>query len=369
MPHGVTSAFRHNTLDQLTGYTIPNQTAATVYDAAGNRTTHTVNGTPRTLTYNVANRLTNDGGLAVTHDANGSVTQYGSASLTWDVRGRLVQVVDGATVTSFGYDCFNRRVSKTVNGVTKRYLWLGDDLAAEGDANWNVTASYFFEPGVDQPISRTDGSGTVYYLADHAGSVTALARPDGTLIGRYSYTPWGEYSADAGMPAQPLLWTGRELDETGLYYLRGRYYNPANGRFLSEDPAGLEANLNLYLFALDSPIGQRDPFGLWNTSLSDGGGGGGGARSDPLRNFVAGMGDVLTFGTLPTVRRGIGTLLGIGDPNDMVGFDSDAYRYGQYAGLADAAGITVGAGALWLGYRVTAAGACGLPGLASIRFK
>ncbi len=44
----------------------------------------------------------------------------------------------------------------------------------------------------------------------------------------------------AGMPNQPLRWTGRELDETGLYYLRGRYYNPGPGRFLSEDPAGLE---------------------------------------------------------------------------------------------------------------------------------
>jgi len=36
----------------------------------------------------------------------------------------------------------------------------------------------------------------------------------------------------------PLLWTGRELDETGLYYLRGRYYTPNCGRFLSEDPVG-----------------------------------------------------------------------------------------------------------------------------------
>ena len=47
------------------------------------------------------------------------------------------------------------------------------------------------------------------------------------------------------MPSQPLMWTGRELDETGLYYLRGRYYSPTLGRFISEDPAGLGANIGL----------------------------------------------------------------------------------------------------------------------------
>jgi len=54
--------------------------------------------------------------------------------------------------------------------------------------------------------------------------------------------PLGEVvSQDADLPTQPLKWTGRELDETGLYYLRGGYYSPTLGRFLSEDPAGLGA--------------------------------------------------------------------------------------------------------------------------------
>src|SRR5262249_9998747 len=184
------------------------------------------------------------------------VTQYGTAALTWDARGRLVQVVSGGTTSTFQYDCLNRRVAKTVNGVTKRYLWLGADLAAETDANYAVTASYFFQPGVDQPTSRTAATRTTYYLQDNAGSVRALTRADGTLIGRYAYSPFGTLlSSDPGMPAQPLLWTGRELDETGLYYLRGRYYNPGIGRFLSEDPAGPGAGLNPYLFAFNGPVG------------------------------------------------------------------------------------------------------------------
>src|SRR5262245_39687818 len=141
---GVTSTFTPDALDQLTAYSVPGESATLAYSATDNRTSQTVNGTPKTLTYGAADRLTADGSLTVVHDTNGSVTQYGTAALTWDARGRLVQVVSGGTTSTFQYDCLNRRVAKTVNGVTKRYLWLGADLAAETDANYAVTASYFF---------------------------------------------------------------------------------------------------------------------------------------------------------------------------------------------------------------------------------
>jgi RHS repeat-associated protein len=143
-------------------------------------------------------------------------------------------VVDGGTTTQFFYDCFGRRVGKSVNGVLTRYVYLGADLCAEADASWNQTAAYFYQPEVDRPVTRTDAAGTVWYLQDLAGSVTALARNDGTLYGRYHYSPWGEVvSTDAGMPFQPLKWTARELDGTGLYYLRSRYLLASTGRFLS----------------------------------------------------------------------------------------------------------------------------------------
>gem|GEM_PF-6753040 len=118
-------------------------------------------------------------------------------------------------------------------------------------------------------MSRTTGAGTIHYLQDGQGSVTALTNGSGGLIGRYHYTPWGEGWADAGLPSQPLKWTGRELDETGLYYLRGRYYLPSLGRFMSEDPGGLAASLNLYTFAHNSPVLRWDPFGAADASNLD----------------------------------------------------------------------------------------------------
>jgi RHS repeat-associated protein len=339
--NGTTSTFGYSTLDQLTSSTVPNQTVTLIYDVAGNRTSQTVNSTPKTLVYNTANRLTSDGGASVVHDANGSITQDGSTTYSWDVRGRLTQVVSGSITLQFTYDCFNRRVTKTTNGVTKRYVWLGSDLAVEADSSWNVLASYFYQPGVDAPISRTDNSGsTVYYLADDAGSVTALANSTGSVLGRYYYSPWGEVvSQDSGLPTQPLKWTGRELDETGLYYLRGRYYSPTLGRFLSEDPAGLGANLNLYLFGLDNPMGCRDPFGLCgsNGGSSDydptAGGFSFGPPGHPWFSFdgesantagkqLCGVGDGFTsglcFGWKPSANAGVY------DPNSAAGMAANA---------------------------------------------
>jgi RHS repeat-associated protein len=48
----------------------------------------------------------------------------------------------------------------------------------------------------------------------------------------------------------------------GPSYYRARYYNPATGRFLSEDPAGFKGGINRYAYVGDSPENFVDPLGL-----------------------------------------------------------------------------------------------------------
>jgi type VI secretion system secreted protein VgrG len=57
--------------------------------------------------------------------------------------------------------------------------------------------------------------------------------------------------------------TGRENDDAGLLFYRARYYSPATGRFISEDPLGLLAGTNLYGYVFSSPTNFVDPTGLW----------------------------------------------------------------------------------------------------------
>jgi len=47
-----------------------------------------------------------------------------------------------------------------------------------------------------------------------------------------------------------------------LVYKRNRYYDPASGRFTSQDPLGLGGGLNVYGFAGGDPVNEDDPFGL-----------------------------------------------------------------------------------------------------------
>jgi RHS repeat-associated protein len=51
-------------------------------------------------------------------------------------------------------------------------------------------------------------------------------------------------------------------EPNGFYYMRARYYDPAVGRFISEDPIGFDGgDVNLYAYVLNNPILFIDPWG------------------------------------------------------------------------------------------------------------
>jgi RHS repeat-associated protein len=61
----------------------------------------------------------------------------------------------------------------------------------------------------------------------------------------------------------PFLFHGQYFDyDTGLIYLRARFYDPYSGMFLEPDPLGYEDSVNLYTGMLNNPVGRRDPTGL-----------------------------------------------------------------------------------------------------------
>ena len=66
----------------------------------------------------------------------------------------------------------------------------------------------------------------------------------------------------------PYMFTGRRFDiETGLYYFRSRYYNPYIGRFMQTDPAGYDADMNLYRYCMNNPLVFVDPTGTLTVSF------------------------------------------------------------------------------------------------------
>lgn len=78
----------------------------------------------------------------------------------------------------------------------------------------------------------------------------------------YAYSPYGETVTLGPDEGNPLQYTGRENDGTGLYYYRARYYDPVLKRFVSNDPIGTKGGINLYAYVGGDPIKHSDPFGL-----------------------------------------------------------------------------------------------------------
>jgi len=85
----------------------------------------------------------------------------------------------------------------------------------------------------------------------------------GTISDTYDYDPFGNPTGSIGSFVQPFKYTGREADaETGLYYYRARYYDPAIGRFLNEDPKRFLSGSNFYSYVKNNSTNLVDPFGL-----------------------------------------------------------------------------------------------------------
>ena len=110
------------------------------------------------------------------------------------------------------------------------------------------------------------------YHCDHRGLPLALIRPDGVVAWRAEYDEWGNVLREDNPDnlEQLIRLPGQQWDkETGLYYNRHRYYDPAQGRYITQDPIGLEGGWNLYAYPLD-PIINIDPLGLTSIIIGNG---------------------------------------------------------------------------------------------------
>lgn len=272
LPNGIVATYSYDAASQLTGITY--KLGATslgdlnyAYDAVGNRTK--ISGTlartnlPPTLstaTYDAANRLTDWNGTGITYDANGNMLNDGTRTYTWDARNRLTSIA-GTVTANFQYDAFGRRIQKTVNGVTTKYLYDGINPVQEFTGS-TPTANLLTGLNIDEYYRRTDGQGTRDFLTDGLGSTLALADNTGAIQTSYTYDPYGNTTTYGQASTNPFQYTGRENDNTGLYFYRARYYSPTYQRFITEDPIGFEGGLNLYTYVDGNPVSLIDPFGL-----------------------------------------------------------------------------------------------------------
>ena len=149
-------------------------------------------------------------------------------------------------------------------GSITRYVYDSEDVLLEYDGTNTFMARYSHGDQVDQPlVLQKAGQGFFYYHSNHQGSITHLTDSSGTVANSYVYDSYGRLLTVAELVVQPYSYTGREFDvESELYFYRARYYDPAAGRFLSEDPIGFNGrDQNLYRYVLSNPVNFVDSDG------------------------------------------------------------------------------------------------------------
>jgi RHS repeat-associated protein len=151
------------------------------------------------------------------------------------------------------YDALGRRVVRQ-DKKTGRTEFTYDGLDVLQDRVYKSdgttsTTNYVNGLGVDDKLKITSDTTSKYFLTDHLGSTVDLADSNGNITESATYDSFGnKLSSNLTTRYQ---YTGREYDEyTGLMFYRARFYDPQIGRFINENPIGLEGGFNLYVYVV-----------------------------------------------------------------------------------------------------------------------
>lgn len=262
-----TSSFTYNSLDQLQSEVIGNDTYSYAYDAGGNITSVSKNGVvQKTFTYGNSqwkDQITKIGNQNVTYNSIGNITGYGNKSYGW-TRAHLLSSFSVSNNSSFYiYNIGGKRIKKTVGGIDTDYIYSGDLLMRQITGSDIIDFSYDY---YGKPIGFNYNGNKYFYIYDCLGNVVNVVDPTGTIQATYSYDAWGNILSSSGAVADinPIRYKGYYYDtESGLYFIKTRYYNPELRRFISPDTefiAGdnLFLGLNMYSYCYSNPLKYID---------------------------------------------------------------------------------------------------------------
>ena len=212
-------------------------------------------------------------GKELTYDEIGNLTSYDGTTYSWNMGRQLAGVENGKSI-QYAYDHTGMRVKKTVDGVTTTYHMAGTLITGETTNGETIWYNYDTQSRL---ISMVYNHVDYFYLRNAQGDIIALIDKAGNKVVEYKYDSWGAIVDISGSMAgnlgkkNPFRYRGYYYDEeTGLYYVCSRYYNPKISRFICADITAvldIQGDLydkNLYAYCDNNPIVRADRGGeLW----------------------------------------------------------------------------------------------------------
>lgn len=285
---GKTSTFKYDKRNQLIREDnhLLNKTFAYAYDLGGNMTRmeeyaftkadKALPETPVKIIHGTFDSTWKDqlliwNGVSMTYDAIGNMVKKGNTTYTW-TQGRKLSTVNNGKKIQYFYDHTGRRVRKTVDGVTTDFRMAGELLMSQkaGDVT-----TYFSYDSAGNLIGMSAGSNRYFYTRNAQNDITGLIDENGVSVVQYQYDSWGKLLGITGSLAStigkrnPFRYRGYYYDdETGMYYLQSRYYDPEIKRFICADDIDNVSDLqempiekNLYIYCDNNPIARIDTNG------------------------------------------------------------------------------------------------------------
>lgn len=173
----------------------------------------------------------------------------------------------------FTYNGDGLRTQKTVRSAKTpdiaketNYVYDRQHVILELDSSGKLSTRYI--RGINYIARMNQAEKYTYYLYNGHGDVVQTVTASGEVQNQYDYDVFGNRTLTIEVYAESIQYAGEFYDaESGLYYLRARYYDPYTARFISEDSyRGEDTNplsLNLYTYAHNNPILFLDPTGHW----------------------------------------------------------------------------------------------------------
>jgi RHS repeat-associated protein len=236
------------------------------YDNAGNRLTKNDGSIQEEYTYDEANKLleVTNGSVFKSYTYNGAggvasvaINSATTATIDWDVEGRLVEIV-GSGATTYTYNGIGQCVVKS-GSTTATYLLADDSI--DSPVLDDGSATYHRGNGL---IAETRSGNDKFYHADALGTTRAITDSGGSVTDTLTTDAFGLTVSSSGSTPTPFGFAGQhgyQSDaDTGLMRLGHRYYDASVGRFLSRDP--IQDGYNWYSYCNNDPVNKIDPEGL-----------------------------------------------------------------------------------------------------------
>ena len=275
-------SFTYDELARLTGVSAAGSSWTIAYDANGNRTSTTLNGTTRAYTTpatsNKLSGLTNPA-RSLGYDVAGNITSDSASYATGnsDLAGRLSLLINSGVFTFYSYDGSGQRLRKFASsGATSTVIFVydqGGQLLGEYSNTGAAIREYVWLGNTPVAVFTPDPANVanpplVYYIhTDHLNTPRVVLNTANVVRWNWLAEPFGTTAPNtnpsgAGPFTFNLRFPGQYADsEAGLLYNMARYYDPSIGRYTQSDPIGLAGGINTYSYVGGNPLSYVDPTG------------------------------------------------------------------------------------------------------------